>query len=174
MNIADEAVALLRSCGYTTRSSIREGIAAEFEDEAIFGFIVVYDSVGELLDRWKGTHDAYLRSRATNVRAAAEKRSNLYAVFVTCDLVQLHQLSGIASIEENFVSSRKIVGTGITSRDLLRSALLPLLPLRIPVQIVDSDLQIRLRNRLETRPGLFEKLAAASKAEDLVKEVLAE
>jgi hypothetical protein len=174
MIVADDAISLLQSSGYQSQSRLDGAVVAEFEDAAIFGFLASYETTADLLNRWKSDHDAYVRSRVQHVRAAAEKRSNMYAVFVSRNSAGREQLREIREIEENFVGSRKIVGTGVTSREQLRSVFLPLLPMQSTARIADADLERRLEKRLDGRPGLFEHLIAASDAENLVTRVLSE
>lgn len=174
MTDGNDVVAVLKSAGYDVRIAAVGQKSVEFEDAAVFGFVEEYDSIRDLLDRWKLDHDRYLSTWVGRIRNAAEKRSNIYAIFISAEPAVPEHLRALGAIEENFVGSRKIVGVGVSSRDHVRALLLPLLPLQASSRIEEDDLLVRLEARLENRPHLFKQLTSVPDAEGLVKGVLGE
>lgn len=174
MNLEEESISLLRSAGYGVRPVRREALAVEFEDEAVFGFIAEYATVAALLDHWKSDQDAYLRERVVALRDAAEKRANVYAVFLTSGKPSPDEMREMAAIEENFVSTRKVVAGNVSGREQLRTVLLPLLPLQVVAQLSTPDMDRRLESRLVRRPDLYLTLRRFQDPTKLIESLLSE
>lgn len=169
----DDVHSILNAEGYTVwKSATMDGVV-EFEDAALFGFVVHYANVNQLLQSWHTDHDQFLRYRADRIRQAAEKRPNLYAVFLTSGEADSEQMNRVIAIEENFVASRKIVGSKLGGPKELRKALLPLIRLGAKPRIEKEDLDERLRNRLPAN-RLLAALRTAGSTKEFLARVLAE
>jgi hypothetical protein len=169
----DDVESFLMAEGYSVwQSSALDGVT-EFEDAALFGFSLHYANVKELLRKWQSDHDQFLKFRADRIRHAAEKRPNLYAVFLTSGEADNEQMNDVIAIEENFIASRKIVGSKIGNSKDLRKALLPLSRLGAKPTIEKEDLDERLRSRLPDN-RLLEVLRTAEGTKDFLARVLSE
>jgi hypothetical protein len=119
-----------------------------FEDNAVMGFVCLFEDAATLLRRWRDLETKLLTVHASSLQKAGEKTWNVYSVFL-CSSADDTQLREIRWIEEDLERTRKIAASGLSTRDEIVRALLPLLPIqRQPLlDSEDFDLTQRLRKR---------------------------
>jgi hypothetical protein len=122
-----------------------------FEDENLLGAVAVFDSPDILLSNWSSVQQSFLESNAPHLRRAAEKSWNCYMVLLCPEPIAKDLESSLAVIEEDFASTRKIARCGLSTKEDVRRALLPLLPLQQVVTVGD-DMQPDLQSRLTELP----------------------
>ena len=142
---------VLQDAGYETWLLSVDGLpAVGFEDSAVMGFVCFFEDVSTLLRRWRDLETRLLTMNASSLQKAGEKTWNIYSVFLTPGSGDEAQLREIRWIEEDLERTRKIAACGLSSRDEIVKALLPLLPIqRQPLlDSEDFDLTQRLRKRI--------------------------
>ena len=123
-----------------------------FEDENLLGAVAVFESPEILLAKWVSVQQSFLESNAPHLRRAAEKSWNCYMVLLCPEPIAKELESRLAVIEEDFVSTRKIARCGLSTKEDVRRALLPLLPLQ-QIVTVGGNMQPDLRSRLTELPS---------------------
>jgi hypothetical protein len=120
-----------------------------FEDNAVMGFVCLFEDAATLLRRWRDLETKLLTVHASSLQKAGEKTWNVYSVFLCSSGADDTQLREIRWIEEDLERTRKIAASGLSTRDEIVRALLPLLPIqRQPLlDSEDFDLTQRLRKR---------------------------
>lgn len=173
MDLRYETQRILQQNGYhATRDGECDWIL--FEDESLFGFAAVYDTVKELLISWEADQDSFLRKNSTRLRSFPAKAWNAYSIFLTSVSCSPENTAELMKIEEDFRGSRKIVRIDVTSLDVLFSALSPLLPIRNLVTLKDIDSKARLDSRLSfLKPEEFAALRKKD-AESAIVDILLE
>lgn len=142
---------VLREAGFDTRlTSIDRSSVVCFEDDAIMGFGCVFDEPADLLMRWKVLEMSLLKRYAPNFRAAGEKAWNVYFVFLCPIVTDPIQNREVRWIEEDLERTRKIAACGLSSREDLLLALLPILPLQFQPVLRAEDVTERLQTRVCT------------------------
>jgi len=155
MNLLTEARSILDGAGYRTHLPKSSSDRLIFEDDTLIGFISVHSKVEEIVEKWQREQDAFLREHAPALRKEPNKAWNLYAVFLTSAPCPPALKKEITNVEEDFRSTRKIVGFEIeTHIDLVR-AVITLLPIQSQVVLQPQDLIARLRQIIEI-PQLLE------------------
>ena len=140
---------VLNSAGYQTRlSELEQLVSVSFEDDSIMGFVGVFNDAASLLRKWRPMETAFLRRHAADFKASGEKSWNVYAVFLTAGVVDTVQAREVRWIEEDLERTRKLAATGITTREELTDALLPILPLQYQPYLEVEDLAFRLQRRI--------------------------
>ncbi len=126
-----------------------------FEDENILGIAVSFDLPEDLIKEWNRVEDTVLARFGNDFRQAGEKAWNVYCVFLTSQEPTEVQARSIRAIEEDLRQTRKLAGHSLNSRELVRSALLPILPLGPRPQLTAVDASERLAKRIENlAPGM--------------------
>lgn len=142
---------VLQDAGYETWSLSIDGLRAiGFEDSAVMGFVGLFEDVPSLLRRWRELETKFLNGHAASLQKAEDKTWNLYSVFLCSGSADEIELREIRWIEEDLERTRKLAACGLTSRDEIVTALLPLLPIqRQPVlDNEDFDVSRRLAKRI--------------------------
>lgn len=140
----------LRKAGYTTRlESMNRSSVVCFEDIVVTGFALVFADPVTLVAEWKDTESALLRRHAPSLRAAGDKAWNVYCVFLSESPAPADLDRQIRWIEEDLNRTRKIAACGISSREDLIRALLPILPLQYQARLRAGDITERLRARIQ-------------------------
>jgi len=83
MDIATQAEIVLREAGYDTWAWT--GASTEvtcFENTAIIGFVHVFRSPDELLERWEAAQQVVLSRHSAALRSAGAKAWNVYSVLL--------------------------------------------------------------------------------------------
>jgi hypothetical protein len=142
---------VLQDAGYETWLFTVDNLPTiGFEDNAVMGFICLFEDVPSLLRRWRELETKLLTGHAPSLQKAGEKTWNVYSVFFSSAGADPMQTREIRWIEEDLERTRKIAASGLTSRDEILTALLPLLPIqRQPLlDSEDFDITQRLRKRI--------------------------
>jgi hypothetical protein len=142
---------LLRDSGYRTRLlPFEQSTVLCFEDESILGFCYIFPSPDMLLASWTAIESQLLSHHTVRFRLAGDKAWNIYSVFLTEGEANSSQTREIRWIEENLDRTRKIAASGISTKENVLQALLPLLRLQYrPIVEMDS-FSDRLKNRIAT------------------------
>lgn len=140
---------VLRDAGYVTRLiSIDRNPIVCFEDEVLTGFACVFKDVLTLLEKWRHLETALLTRYAPNLRNAGDKAWNVYVLFLCDKYADSTQARQIAWVEENLERTRKIAAAGLSSREILIEAILPVLPLQFQPELRLEDVTERLLTRI--------------------------
>jgi hypothetical protein len=155
---------ILQSGGYSTWDAHISGRSViAFEDQALMGFAVIFESTGKLLADWKITETIILNKYAPRLIGAGEKAWNVYCGFLTEDYADEDQLYKIRAIEEDLERTRKMAAANLTTRDAVTFALLPLLPILTKPVIAQEDALQRLKRRIAViSPGLEDAVLDSS------------
>ena len=119
-----------------------------FEDETVIGFASVFEDVATILDKWHAVETTCLTRFAPRLREARDKAWNVYSIFLTADAGVEGKIGALRRIEENLESTRKIAACGLTERERLINAILPVLPLQYQPRLDRENLGERLRTRI--------------------------
>lgn len=164
MNLLFEAKTVLQAAGYRTEPLRPSDEKFYFEDESLLGFISVHSHIKSVFDNWENQQDNFLREYAPQLRIEPDKAWNIYSVYLTQDQCPDEMRHKIYDIEEDFRSTRKIIGFNIQSRPGLERALLPLLPIQNSIMLRLEDITSRLREKTAI-PEIF----GNEKADELVR-----
>jgi hypothetical protein len=141
--------AALKSAGYRCRMSQYDQDLLLFEDESIFGFVVLFDTVERLLETWKDKQTLFIQKNAGALRRANMKAWNCYAVFLCTETAPELQKPALVEIEEDLALTRKLIADGVATQRDVQRALLPILPIQnraAPSGAIALDLSTRLES----------------------------
>jgi hypothetical protein len=142
---------LMQEAGFNTHLiSIDRSSVVCFEDDALMGFGCIFDSPYSLLTRWKTMELSILKSYAPSLYNAGEKAWNVYLLLLCSLDADPVQSLEVSWIEENLDRTRKIAACGISSREELKRALLPVLPIQFKSALHPEDVTERLKTRIQT------------------------
>lgn len=132
IDVPEECRRLLGEAAITTGLiETSRGSALAFEGITVLGFIIVYHDPAHLLERWSDDAAALIAANQLSLRRAQAKAWNTYMIFLAETAVsKSEQQVAIAAIEEDLIGTRKIARVEIRTREDLRAALLPLLPIQ--------------------------------------------
>jgi hypothetical protein len=140
---------VLREAGFTTRlHSVDRSTVVHFEDDTLMGFGCVFDNPNELLRRWKAMEMSLLMRSAPRLRIAGDKAWNVYCVLLCGSAADSIQNRKVQWVEEDLERTRKVAACGISSREDLIRALLPILPLQYQPVLRAEDVTQRLHRRI--------------------------
>ena len=140
---------VLREAGFSTRLLAVERITVVcFEDDALVGFCSVYNSIQELLRDWRAREMSILRKFSTNFHSAGDKAWNVYNAFLCSASPDSENIREVRWIEEDLERTRKIAACGVSSRDDVVHAFLPVLPLQYQPSLLSQDATERLQRRI--------------------------
>jgi hypothetical protein len=151
MDLKAPVQVVLQDAGYETWLFSIDGLpAVGFEDVAVMGFVCLFEDVQSLLSRWRDLETKLLTAHSASLQKAGEKTWNIYSVFLSSGSADETRLREVRWIEEDLERTRKIAACGLSNRDEIVNALLPLLPIqRQPLlDSEDFDLTQRLRKRI--------------------------
>jgi hypothetical protein len=141
--------AVLQEANFTTHlTSINRSAVVHFEDDTLMGFGCIFDEPDELLRRWKTSETSLLTRYAPTLRLAGDKAWNVYSVFLCGSVSDPLTSRQVRWIEEDLDRTRKIAACGISTRDDLMRALLPILPLQYQAVLRPEDVTERLKRRI--------------------------
>ena len=139
---------VLQSGGYRTwLTPIEKRTGVCFEDDAVMGFAVLFDDTATLLAGWRATEAAFLHMHGEDIRRGGDKAWNVYSVFLAIASGESTPRD-VRQIEEDLERTRKIAAAGVSHRDALIAALLPLLPLQQQPALGPEDVAERFRRRV--------------------------
>ena len=140
---------VLEEAGYSVwLVSVDQQTSVCFEDEAVMGFACIFANAEELLSRWHSLKSTLLNRHAARFRAAQDKAWNVYAVFLCGQESSEDQAREIRAIDENLERTRKIAACGLSGKEDVVTALLPILPIQYRPLLETEDLTERLRKRI--------------------------
>ncbi|MBF2761093.1 MAG: hypothetical protein ISN28_12680 [Ectothiorhodospiraceae bacterium AqS1] len=152
MDIATQSEIVLRDSGYETWSrSIKSRTMVCFENIVVVGFVHVFSSAKELLEKWETAQHIALFSHSTQLRLADLKAWNVYSIFLAEDGTKSDQYE-VERVEENLTLARKIARINVRTRDDVKHALLPLTAVKTQPMISDANFESRFRSRLRSIP----------------------
>lgn len=142
---------ILRDAGFTTSlTSVDRSSVVYFEDNAVVGFGCLFESPAELIAQWKPRETSLLMRSSGRLRAAGEKAWNVYSLFLCASAADSTQRREVCWIEEDLERTRKVAACGISNREELVRALLPVLPLQYQPVIRPEDATVRLERRIHS------------------------
>lgn len=140
---------LLKDANFNVRLSNVGGASVVcFEDGALIGFCCQFENPEILLDKWKSTEQEILVRFAPNFRSAGDKAWNVYCVFLSPAIASDAQKREVSWIEEDLDRTRKIAACGVSSREQVIRALLPILPIQHQATLLDAEVTERLKRRI--------------------------
>jgi len=149
MDLISTLQVVLREAGFMTRlRSIDRSPMVSFEDNTVMGFGCVFANPSDLLANWKATEMSLLTRYAPSLRTAGEKAWNVYCLFLCSSVADSEQNRQVRWIEEDQNRTRKIAACGVETREDLKRALLPILPLQYQPVLQVEDVTDRLRMRI--------------------------
>jgi hypothetical protein len=141
---------VLREAGFTTSTATVETFSGVcFEDEAVVGFGCVFKDAIDMLNSWNRIETAFLTRHSQTLRGAGEKAWNVYLLLLTAQSEEASLARQVRWIEEDLDRTRKIAACGVTTREDVVNALLPLLPLQYQPALATENLAERLKRRIE-------------------------
>lgn len=168
MDVSTHVEILLREAGYETWpwTGVSPAVTC-FENAAIIGFVHVFRSADDLLERWDSAQHAVLSRHSAALRLAGAKAWNVYSVFLAEDQSPRQQRA-VERIEENFSLTRKIARAGVRTVADVERALLPLTVVNAQPILSDTDFKGRLRARLkDVSDDVLTAFLGSASAEDL-------
>jgi hypothetical protein len=163
-NLIEQATEILQNAGFAVESVEIDGRSARvFENDTLLGFVVAYDTAGDLIGRWSGDTDRLVAQRQFQLRAAGIKAWNTYVLLFAHNRADYAEAVALSSIEEDLAGLRKIARAGCMHGSDILLALLPLMPLQsAPVlDAIDSKEEIRQRTT-ELTPKVVEAFLSAA------------
>lgn len=140
---------VLREASFATHlRSIDNSSIVSFEDDTLLGFGCLFANPGTLLERWKNMELSLLTHYAAHLRTAGDKAWNVYCIFLCSAAADPVQNRQVRWVEEDLERTRKIAACGLSSREDLVRALLPVLPLRYQPALRAENVTERLQTRI--------------------------
>ena len=151
MDLSSPVQVVLEDAGYETWLMSIEGIRSiGFEDNAVMGFVCLFDDVAALLANWRSLETKLLVRHASSLQKGGDKTWNLYSVFLSSASASETQAREVRWISEDLERTRKLAACGLSSLEQVLTALLPLLPIQSQplLESADFDLTQRLEKRI--------------------------
>jgi hypothetical protein len=151
MDLRSQLQIVLQKAGYQTWLVSLDGLdAIGFEDDTVMGFACIFNSAKELLERWRDVEMRLLTTHALALKQAGEKTWNIYSVFLSREGADDVDEREVRWIEEDLERTRKVTACGVTTREELVIALMPVLPLQYQPLLDSDDFDVtqRLRKRI--------------------------
>ena len=149
IDLISSSQVLLRDAGFDVRLITLQRITLVcFEDAGILGFCTIFETPSELLKRWKQSEQEVLNRFAQSFRSAGDKAWNVYCVFLCAAECSSADKREIGWIEEDLDRTRKIAACGVSSREALCRALLPVLPIQYQPILLHENVTERLTKRI--------------------------
>jgi hypothetical protein len=84
MDLKSPVQVVLQDAGYETWLLSVDGLpAVGFEDNAVMGFVCLFEDTSSLLRRWRDLETKLLIVHASSLQKAGEKTWNIYSVFLS-------------------------------------------------------------------------------------------
>jgi hypothetical protein len=174
MDISTQAEILLRRSGYETWlwTGTPPNVVC-FENQAIIGFVHVFETANELVETWSTKQEMVLKRHAGALRSAGPKAWNVYSLFLTPD-PSVTLLDQVQRIDEDFSLTRKLARAGVRTTEDLETALLPLIAIKSQPLLSEANFISRLRARLKDLPPAAVDAFLGSASADEVTRILGE
>src|ERR1035441_4200953 len=151
IDIFGTAQAVLRESGYRTRLlPLGQVSILSFEDYSVLGSCYVFTNPVELLTEWKSIETELLNRYGARFRSAGDKAWNIYSVFLSAEIADPVQTREVRQIEENLERTRKVAACGVSTREAVQRAFLPLVRLQYRPTLQPEGLTERLQRRIST------------------------
>lgn len=158
---------VLQDAGYETwPSSFNGEPVIIFEDDAVMGFVCIFESVSALLKQWQGVETALLAAHVPALQRGGDKTWNIYSIFLSAAVPEKDQVREVRWIEENLDRTRKIAACGLTNQSQIVTALLSILPIQYQ-PVLDGD-EFNLTQRLKRRVSDIAPAAANAALDDTI------
>jgi hypothetical protein len=173
-SLLDDARSMLETAGYATHAARPDAPLFHFEDESLLGFVCVFDEADQIVSGWRTEQDSFIQRNVASLTRDPVKAWNLYAVLLSRAPVSEVTARGLFAIEEDFQSTRKIARGGIRTRDDLAAVLGPLLPIQTALNLIPTDVQSRLLERLGPEGSPRRLLLSDAPTENIAKLLMEE
>jgi hypothetical protein len=151
IDILSSVQVLLREVGFGTRLvSAGQSPVLRFEDESLMGFVITFEDSEDMLKNWKTAEMSLLTQYASRFRQAGDKAWNVYVILLTTSAADSNHERQVRWIEEDLERTRKLASCGVTTREDLVRALLPILPLQYKPMLQTEDVSERLQRRIRS------------------------
>src|ERR1035441_2660256 len=108
------AQVVLQDAGYQTwLSSVNRETVIVFEDDAVMGFVCIFDDAASMLERWREMETALLGAHASALQRGGDKTWNIYCAFLSSAVADKAQIREIRWIEEDLERTRKLSACGL-------------------------------------------------------------
>ena len=137
------------------RDNVNGQTVLSFENDAVFGFVLSFNSAHDMLTNWGSRAEGILARNTLVIRRAEVKAWSVYLVLLASGSPGSGEQYAVSDIEENLVGTRKIARANVTSFDRCREAILPLLPLPKAPGLEPIDFEAELKKRSTSIPSLL-------------------
>lgn len=147
--------------------------ALAFENATVLGFVLAYQTVDELIGRWKPDGDRVAMKHRKSLLAARDKAWNVYLILLAQERASFGQALALGLIEEDLEAMRKITKAGVSTTEDVRTALLPLLPFRAAPVLDPIDMRLEIQSRAsDVDPQVLAAFLSSSADETVVMQLL--
>lgn len=168
--IASQSEILLREARYETW--VWSGASPPvlcFENATIIGFLHVFDTARDLLDRWEAGQARVLARHAASLRSAGAKAWNVYSVLLTSEQAPLLRRE-VERLEEDFSLTRKIARCGVQLDEDIAQALMPLAPIKAQPMLDIASVEERVRARArDVQPRALQAFLGSPSPEEVAE-----
>lgn len=171
--VLEDSQRLLSEAGLAAAMAGAGGVLS-FEGDTVLGFVIAYDTPGDLLARWKADVQRIVAENQLGLRRAQLKAWNTYVVLLAAVDASYPELVAMMSVEEDLTGARKIVRGGVGSPDALQAALVSLLPLRHAPRLEAVDMRAEILLRTTELPPHAVEAFLSGAPEATVMQVLEE
>jgi len=164
MNIINEVISILENEGYSTYRESESKLL--FEDESLCGFISIHNTIKEIANSWNEIQNEFVKKQTNQLRGEIIKAFNIYSIFLTSDEVGEHRLQ-INNALEDFTTSRKIIGYGISTNQDIKRILLPLVSIQKKSKLEMGNYLEKIKARLNIKEIISDR-----NADDIFKNLI--
>jgi hypothetical protein len=172
--ILETAAELLQEHGYVVVLKHTDVPHLLFESEECLGLMIAFADPETLLGNWSIQSAALLEAQKLGLRRSLEKAWNSYLVLLSAARADRLQQALMDSVEEDLVGTRKIARAGMTSREEIARAILPLLPLQSAPNLQPVDMKEEVRIRASQLPPAVMDAFLAGRDASTVMQLLEE
>jgi hypothetical protein len=148
-DITSSVQIILQEAGYATwLVAVDQLTVVCFEDDAVMGFVSIFEEPGLLLQNWRSVESTLLTRHAPRFREAEEKAWNVYSIFLCSKPASEDETREIRRIDEDLERTRKVAACGLAVHADIVTALLPVLPIQYRPRLEGEDLTERLKKRI--------------------------
>jgi hypothetical protein len=168
-NILERAQRILDDANYIAIPKESDTPYLIFENTTVLGFVLSFETVDRLLNYWRDETDKILKEHSFALSQAGQKAWNVYLVLLAQDSVEEDKLYALQNIEEDLSATRKIVRSGVRTKDDVKAALLPLLPIAYIPSLGALDIKEEIRKRTgDIPPMALDAFLKERETEDIV------
>ncbi|MCP4319542.1 MAG: hypothetical protein GY789_27050 [Hyphomicrobiales bacterium] len=148
MKLLSQAKDVLAQAGFAAHPNLTgDADSFAFENNTILGFAICFEEPSELISDWRIRAEQILKRRQFQLRAAGSKSWNLYLVLLAEADGQESQFVELNLIEEDLQGMRKIARCGLADVNLVREALLSILPVQSSPILEAIDMKSEIQTR---------------------------